>query len=87
MHHKKKRIWIRPHDRRVGICGKTHVHGHVREFDTKGQVLRKEKRRSKQARAVDESIRAESTRPLSSKKHTDQWQKDPGSTDIAGVDS
>jgi hypothetical protein len=69
------------------MCGKTHVRPHVREFDTRGQVLRKEKARSKHAREVDEAIRAEGTRPITNKKNLKAWQKDPSQTDVAGVDT
>lgn len=86
MHHKKRTV-VQAHDRRQGVCGHTHVRTHVREFDTKGQVLRKEKARSKRARAVDEAIRADGTKPISNVKNLDRWQKHPGSTDVAGVDS
>ena len=86
MHHKRQTV-VHGHDRRQGICGRTHVRTHVREFDTKGQVLRKHKARSKRARAADEAIRAEGTKPISSKKNLGRWQKDPSHTDVAGVDS
>lgn len=87
MVHHKKRTVVHAHERRQGICGHAHVRTHVREFDTKGQVLRKEKARSKRARAVDEAIRAEGTRPFANKKNLKQWEKDPSQTDVAGVDS
>jgi hypothetical protein len=86
MHHKKRTV-VHAHDRRQGICGRTHVRTHVREFDTKGQVLRKHRARSKRARAADEAIRAEGTKPISNTKNLGRWQKHPETTDIASVDS
>lgn len=68
-------------------CGQTHVRGHVRELDTKGQVRRKEKRRLKHARDVDEAIRADGAKPFASRKNREDWQKDPASTDISEVDT
>jgi len=89
MIHHKKRTFVHGHDRKKSrfSCEHTRVRGHIREFDTKGQVRRKEKARHKQARAVDEAIRAEGTRPFSSKKNLGKWQKHPEHTDISGVDS
>lgn len=89
MQYRKHRVYVHGHDRsKPGMsCGHTHVKGHIRELDTKGQVKRKEKHRLKHARDVDEAIRAEHTKPFGSKNNREKWQKDPGSTDIAGVDS
>ena len=89
MIHNKKRTFVHGHDRKKSrlSCEHVHVRGHIREFDTKGQVRRKEKRRLKHARDVDEAIRAEGTRPISSKKNLGKWQEHPEQTDIAGVDS
>ena len=87
--YKKHRTWVKGHDRsKPGLsCGNVRVRGHVRELDTKGQVRRKEKGRLKHARDVDEAIRAEGTKSFPNQKNREKWQKDPGSTDIAGVDT
>lgn len=83
----KKRTWVTGHARKTGLCEKTHVRPHVREFDTKGQVQRKHARRPKSERGVDEAMRAEGTKPISNKRNLRKWQSKPGSTDVAGVDS
>jgi hypothetical protein len=88
MIHHKKRTFVHGHDRRKHhSCHHVSVKGHIREFDTRGQVARKEKSRPKHAREVDEAIRAEGTRPISNKKNLGRWQEHPDETDISGVDS
>lgn len=85
--YRKNRTWVRSHERRIGLGRTTSVKGHIREFDTPGQVRRKHGRRSKMARATDEAIRAKQTKPFKSAKHRQRWQHDPAQRDIISVDS